>query len=279
MDELVPIAEMPPIAIGVACNKYQQPPFWRSLWGIEWNGGALMSSSGALTDQNRNNIAHWFLFDTGLEWLFFVDDDIELPPDALRRLYTTAQRYQAWYVTGVYYRRSVPYEPLIFRQEPDGWYRSLLPGQDYAVGDVIPVDASGLGCTLIHRRAFLSIIDHHFIARRFNRSFALVPFAQVYENERVDLKPGVYLGRDRAYLVQEIWPQRMGDLEEGATIPFFAFEYGRTEDLYFCELLRQAGVTMYAHTGVEVKHWGDVPFDRNAFLHMQNVLKEQSREQ
>ncbi|MCS7038031.1 MAG: hypothetical protein NZP34_00335 [Caldilineales bacterium] len=276
-EDLIPVAEMPPIAIGIPCNKYQQPPFWRSLWALRWNGGSLMSSSGALTDQNRNNIVMWFLFETDLPWLFFVDDDIELPPDALQRLYSAAVARDAWFMTGVYYRRSVPYDPLIFRQQEDGWYRSLLPGTDYTVGDIITVDASGLGCTLIKRDLFFALIESHFLCRRHNKSFMLLPFSQVHADERVHMEPGIYVGEDRAYLVQEVWPMKMGHLEPGAAIPFFALEYGRTEDLYFCELVRNANITMYAHTGVEVKHWGEVGFDRRAFESMQAYLQAQEQ--
>jgi hypothetical protein len=263
---IVELSDLPRVAIGIACNKYQHTPPWRSLWSLLWNGGSVMTSSGALTDQNRNFIVKWFLEETDLEWLFFVDDDVELPQGTLIHLYSAAKHYNASVIGGVYYRRSPPFNPLIFLQEGTGWYKALLPGQDYHRGDILEVDGIGMGCTLIHRSVFEAIIDSFFLFRRPNRSYGFGPYGEVVVHEDDDPPlPGIHVYKDRALYVMPIIPTKPDRLEEHEQLPFFALEYGRTEDFYFCELVRMCGLRILAHTGIECSHWGESPVDYNTF--------------
>ena len=231
-----------------------------------------MAGGGALTDINRNNIAHWFLTERAddSDWLFFVDDDIELPDDALTRLLA----HDKPFVTGIYYRRSPPCDPLIYKQEEEGWYMPLLPDKDYQTGELIQVDGCGLGCALIHRSVFEAILETHFLYRRHNRSYGFMHYDNVVESGKL-MKPGVHIHDTETILVQEITPMLSNNLSPKERLPFFAFEYGRTEDFHFCELVKGAGVEIWADTGLEVKHWGNTPFTRIQFDQIQTWMKEQ----
>lgn len=289
--ELVPLAEMPPIAIGIACNKYQQTAPWRSLWTLRWNGGSIMTSSGALTDQNRNFIAGWFLQETSLEWLFFVDDDIELPAEALHHLYSAAVALDAKIMAGVYYRRTPPFFPLLFRLHETGWYQALLPDKDYRRGQILVVDGVGMGCTLIHRSVLEAILNGYFLYRRQNRSYGFAPYEHVIMHERMydvtgngteaqqeAIRPGIHVFKNKAFAVTEVWPTTTERMEPTELLPFFALEYGRTEDFHFCELARGVGYSIHAHTGVECRHWGESPVDYATYEHYATFLRAQGQE-
>lgn len=265
------------IAIGVACNKWQIPAFWKALLDVQQYTSFLMASGGALTDQNRNAITDWFLGNTDADWLFFIDDDVEIPHDALPKLYKAAKDNDALFVAGIYYRRKPPCDPLIYRRLESGWYASLLPEQDYAYGDIIEIDAAGMGCTLIHRKAFDAILEHHFLYRRSTGSYGFMHYSKVREGQ-THVDAGVYIANGKAQLVQDIIPFKPEQLGPKEALPFFAFEYGRTEDFHYCELLQASNVKMIAHTGIECNHWGEAPINRAQYEQvvtwMKNTLKD-----
>ena len=255
----------PTIVLGVPCNKWQIPAMWKSIYGSTTPFAAMITSGGALTDINRNTIVSWFLTQSKAEWLFFLDDDVELPPDAVEKLLKADKPF----IAGIYYRRKPPCDPLIYRREDNGWYSALLPDQDYTPGDIIPIDAAGMGCCLIHRSVFDTVMDTHFLYRRQNGSFGLMPYDAVTVGEdEVSMPVGqqqVLTYPGLAVYQEVVIPMKPGQLLPNERIPFFALEYGRTEDFHFCEKVKKAGVQMWAHTGVECPHWGDAPIGREQF--------------
>lgn len=256
---------IPAVVLGVPCNKWQIPAMWKSIYGSSTSFMGMVTAGGALTDINRNTIVSWFLLESKAEWLFFLDDDIELPSDAVRMLLDADKPF----IAGVYYRRKPPCDPLIYRRESNGWYSAVLPDTDYTPGDIIPIDAAGMGCTLIHRSVFEAVIDSHFLYRRHNGSFGFMPYGNVVEaSNHADLKDmhrAVRTMGDTAIYTEVVKPFKMSQLLPNERAPFFALEYGRTEDFHFCELTKTAGVQLWAHTGVECPHWGDAPIGREQF--------------
>ena len=267
------MTNLPPYALGVACNKWQIPAFWKSLISLQHPYSLMMSSGGALTDMNRNNIIMWFLRQNVADWLLFVDDDVEMPPNTAGELLTAAMERDAKFMTGIYYRRFPPCEPLIYRRQSDGWYNAYLPDQDYTVGDVIQIDGSGMGCTLLHKDCFKAILETHFLYRRHNKSFGFMPYDAVQEAPTLTVDPGLHIRNGVAYVVQEVTPMKPEHLGPSESLPFYALEYGRTEDFHFCEMLQKAEVTMWAHTGVECNHWGEAPINRAQFDQVRSWMK------
>ena len=254
--------KLPMVDIGIACNKNQVPEFWKSLLALEWAGGAFMTAGGALTDVNRNRIATWFLLERKkIEWLLFIDDDIEIPPDALSRLLSHGKK---GIIAAVYYRRKPPCDPLIYRRMDDGWYTALLPDTDYKPGDLVPIDACGMGCTLVHRSAFEAIIESHFLYRRHNKSYGFMHYDQVYQEEASsDLRSGLHISEDGiARVISKVKPMLIEHMGPGENLPFFVLEYGRTEDYAFCEMAKAAGVEIWADTSIECNHWGSAPINQ-----------------
>jgi hypothetical protein len=62
------------------------------------------------------------------EWLLFYEDDMLPPPDALMRLNQYMRAEDTPVVSGLYYTRSRPSEPLIFRGRGDSVYDKFKPG-------------------------------------------------------------------------------------------------------------------------------------------------------
>lgn len=85
------------------------------------------------------------------EYLFFIDHDVILPTKALLRLVAR----DADIASGLYFTRSKPPFPLVF---VDGH-----PTMDWTPGDVVQVDAVGMGCTLIRRELFEQLEPPWFV--------------------------------------------------------------------------------------------------------------------
>lgn len=78
------------------------------------------------------------------EWLFLLEDDVLLPPDAFIRLNRWMKDEKHPVVSGLYFSRSEPSEPMIFRNRGTGAY------DDFKQGDLVWADGIPTGCLLIH---------------------------------------------------------------------------------------------------------------------------------
>lgn len=78
------------------------------------------------------------------EWLLFLEDDVLPPVDLLVRLNVYMQRADTPVVSGLYYTKSLPAEPLVYRGRGSG------PFLDWEYGDEIWADGVPTGCLLIH---------------------------------------------------------------------------------------------------------------------------------
>jgi len=262
----------PQIVIGIPCNKDQTHQVWSRYMGLQvpFERVWWTTRGGALTDKNRNEIARYFL-GSGAEWLLFLDDDVEPKPDTLLRLLS----HEKELVSGIYYRRTPPCDPLVYTQDESGWYRPVIEWEEGSLFQV-PNGATGLGCTLINRSVFQKIMAHHTLYMRANGSLGLAYLGDVYTT-RGWAKPGLRLNKKgkKAELIQQVWPLRYEDLADNQQIPFFAFEFGRTEDLYFFELARAAGVECWVDSSIELQHWGYNHVGRQQFEQVKKWMAAQ----
>lgn len=207
------------------------------------------------TDSNRVMIARGFLSGKA-DWLWFVDDDTVPPEDALFKL-LKAQRE---IISGVYYLGTYPYNAIVYNRREDGLYQAF---QNIPYGAVFQVDSIGMGCTLIHRSVFEKIVDEHVLMQRPTGS--LVPIHK--SDFRGDITGGdPNSPAERPYVENGILhtPLRMVDTEtETRPYPFYAFEYGRTEDHHFCELLANVGIRPWVDSSIDCKHLKDYEVDRS----------------
>jgi hypothetical protein len=120
-------------------------------WAVGFRNLALPSHSGisfrtgAPYDVMRNSACADALA-ANFQWVFFLDDDVIPPADALLRLLTHGKDV----ASGLYYRRQEPICPVAMKLDGQGkaqWVTSWNPP-----ACLLEVDLVGSGCLLIHRR-------------------------------------------------------------------------------------------------------------------------------
>lgn len=93
------------------------------------------------------------------KYLFFLGDDMLPEWDAFVRLYEAMESEQWDMLTGLYYLKSEPPTPLMWRDNIVG---AMQPGRDFKVGDNVRVDMTGLDFTLIRVSLLEQITDPWF---------------------------------------------------------------------------------------------------------------------
>lgn len=94
----------------------------------------------------RNEIVQYAL-DQGANYIFWLDDDVIAPGDAFLKMYN----HQKDIVNGVYWSKSNPPMPLLFRNHLEG------PYWDWHIGDFVEIDAAGNGLTLVKTDVYRKI--------------------------------------------------------------------------------------------------------------------------
>lgn len=96
----------------------------------------------------RNEIVEYAL-NQGANYIYWLDDDVIPPPDAFLKMYMSGKDI----VNGVYWSKSNPPMPLVFRNHLEG------PYLDWHFGDFIEVDAAGNGLTLVKTDVYRTISE------------------------------------------------------------------------------------------------------------------------
>jgi hypothetical protein len=110
----------------------------------------VINRSSPRVPSARNYLVQEFL-DSGLDWLWFVDTDMQFPADALDRLLEVADPDARPVVGGLCFSlKGREMCSTLMQKNADGVTYSLAIG--WPVNEVVEVDATGAGCLLIHRR-------------------------------------------------------------------------------------------------------------------------------
>jgi glycosyltransferase involved in cell wall biosynthesis len=104
-------------------------------------------SSSLIHDLRRDLVNDALKFEA--DWVFFLDDDMRFPPDALVRLL----RHRRDIVGCNYVTRSIPPKPTAKMIAPDAMRFTMVPTLETDAG-LAEVDALGFGCILINTRVF-----------------------------------------------------------------------------------------------------------------------------
>lgn len=118
------------------------PCNWGYKTAISWMPN--YAPMGYLVADAQNIIVKRFLEDNA-EWLLLVEQDNVLPPDCFLRLNEYMRRPEVPIVSGLYYTKSRPAEPMVYRGRGNSYFT------DWKIGDKVWVDAIPTGCILIHR--------------------------------------------------------------------------------------------------------------------------------
>ena len=150
------------ILIAVPCMDQLPAQFAHSLatltsYGIEDTKIAIWFNLGSLIYTSRDQIAKKALLDEA-DLVMWFDSDMVFNPDTLKKMLEHIDN-GADIVTGVYYRRTPPYTPVIFDKmelNEDGTafefneYKEI-PSEPFEVG------ACGFGCVLMKAEIFVSV--------------------------------------------------------------------------------------------------------------------------
>ncbi len=79
-----------------------------------------------------------------MEWVFLLEHDCVLPANAFFMVNRWMKETPAPVVSGLYFSRAYPSEPMVFRGMGQGVYT------DWQLGDVVEVDGVPTGCLLVH---------------------------------------------------------------------------------------------------------------------------------
>ena len=117
------------------------PCNWSQVDAFHWID--QYSPIGFLVADARNVIATQCV-EKEFEWLFFIDHDTVLPPTTILQWNARMLKKDVPVFSGLYFTRSVPSEPLVYRGRGNSYYK------DWKLGDEVWVDGIPMGCTMIH---------------------------------------------------------------------------------------------------------------------------------
>lgn len=89
----------------------------------------------------------------GFEWLLLLENDNVLLPDAFIRFNEYMREKEIPVVSGLYFTKSIPPEPLIYRGRGNSFYR------DWRIGDKVWCDGVPTGCLLINCKLLKAVWD------------------------------------------------------------------------------------------------------------------------
>jgi hypothetical protein len=153
---------------------------------------------------NARNLIIQQAIQQNFEWLFFIDHDVVLPPDAFLKInqYLLSNEYPV--VSGLYYTKSHPAEPLCYRGRGNSYY------DKFKIGDKFMVDGHGMGCTLLNVKLLKAMY--------------------------ADAPEYVINGKEKCRMVMETPAFSVEDPETGGYRAF-----GGTEDLSWCDRVMEGG--------------------------------------
>lgn len=173
--------------------------------------------------------------------LFWIDDDVILPVDALDKLLAV----DAPLVSGLYFMRRAPHLPVAYEEVQDPAYRDKFwPVSSYPDQGVREIAAAGMGCVLVKREVFDAVPRPWFAWR---------PITRLPDSDVVSLDAHDAAGDSRRALEDHTPDER--------TIG---------EDLWFFTQARRQGYQALLHGGVKCGHIGAFVFDEAQYRNMRS---------
>lgn len=93
---------------------------------------------------DAENLIAKLVVEQGFEWLFFIEHDNILPPNTFRKINEYMMEKKWPIIAGLYFTKSVPPEPMIYRDFGTGYF------DKWKFGDKVQCNGLPFGCTLIH---------------------------------------------------------------------------------------------------------------------------------
>lgn len=166
---------------------------------------AIAFQMGSLIYMARNELAMKAV-QLGADYVFWLDSDMVFEPDTLTRMFETLKKESADIVSGLYFKRVPPYEPVVYKSfefvddEPKSEKLLEVPSDVFECGGV------GFGCVLMSTSVLMSVMQE------FGNMFS--PIGNVGEDiafcwrarecgYKVLVDPSIKLGHVGHYVVTE----------------------------------------------------------------------------
>lgn len=126
-----------------AAARYGQiiPTNWSMVQMVQWMNGYIPIKYSVADAQN---LIIKEAIEKDFEWLLLIEQDNVLPPDAFIRLNEYMREGKVPVVSGLYFTKSSPSEPLVYRGRGNSFYK------DWKMGDLVWCDGVPTGTLLIH---------------------------------------------------------------------------------------------------------------------------------
>jgi hypothetical protein len=114
------------------------------------------------------------------EWLWLVEQDNVIPPDAFIKLNQYMLKKTVPIVSGLYFTKSIPPEPIVYRGRGNSYFT------DWKMGQKFWVDGCPTGCILIHSSILKALWDEspeYEVGGRITRRVFSEPARIVYKPE------------------------------------------------------------------------------------------------
>ena len=139
--------------IAIPCMDTVQTDFMMSLVNIERVGRTYCAvTKSSLIYNARNNLARQAI-EGEFDYVLWLDSDVQFEPDLLKRLMAHVENGLE-YVSGLYFKRRYPTEPVIYQEirqtkNDRELTTEALIYEDYPKDQLFEVDASGFGAVLM----------------------------------------------------------------------------------------------------------------------------------
>ena len=138
------------VLIGLSTGEHiRKADFLPYFLGLQKPNDCLISTIHGQSPARSRNIIIEQALNNKCSHVFFIDDDMAMPPDTLIRLLA----HDKDVVTGLYLMRSYPHFPVIFDEAFENGFNKHIYLEDNQEG-LIPITNCGLGCVLINTRIF-----------------------------------------------------------------------------------------------------------------------------
>lgn len=164
--------------IAIPCMDTTPTLFTQALLRLEKGPDVAVCMKPNSLVYDSRNLMSLSAIEQGFDYVFWLDSDMIVPPDTLRRLLKTAETFPADMVTGLYVKRREPIIPVIYDvlEEPSVDESGKLVGRvheysNYPRDSLFKVKGCGFGCCLTSVSLLKVVWD------KFGPAFSPYPWA------------------------------------------------------------------------------------------------------
>ncbi len=127
------------------------------------------------TVANARNIIATKAVELDFEWLFFIDHDTVIPPNTILKWNERMLKADVPIFSGLYFTRSVPSEPLVYRGRGNSYYAN------WRLGEEVWVDGLPMGCTMIHSSILKVLYDESEVYQVGTQNGEMLDVRKIFE--------------------------------------------------------------------------------------------------